>query len=114
MSSVDCLFCRVVTGEIPSIRVAESDLSLAFRDTNPAAPQHVLVIPKAHVADSLADLEDDGVLIDLVRLVRDVARSEGLDAGWRLVSNVGDDGGQTIHHLHLHVLGGRRMSWPPG
>jgi histidine triad (HIT) family protein len=114
MSSVACLFCRIVSGEIPSSRVAESGLSLAFRDINPAAPQHVLVIPKAHVADSLAQLEDNEVLNDMMKMVQDVARTEGLEAGWRLVANVGPDGGQTVSHLHFHLLGGRKMSWPPG
>jgi histidine triad (HIT) family protein len=114
MSSVDCLFCRVASGETPSSRVAESELCLAFRDINPAAPLHVLVIPKGHVADSLAQLEDNEVLTDMMRLVREVARNEELEAGWRLVTNVGADGGQTIPHLHFHLLGGRRMSWPPG
>lgn len=114
MTSVDCLFCRIASGKIPSSRVAESEFCLAFRDINPAAPQHVLVIPKGHVADSLAQLEDNEVLTDMMKLIRQVAKVEGLEAGWRLVTNVGDDGGQTIHHLHFHLLGGRRMSWPPG
>ncbi|MEX0946963.1 MAG: histidine triad nucleotide-binding protein [Acidimicrobiia bacterium] len=114
MSSVDCLFCRIVSGEIPSSRVAESSLSMAFRDINPAAPRHVLVIPKAHVADSLAELDDNEVLTDMMGMVQDVAQSEGLEPGWRLVANVGPDGGQTVPHLHFHLLGGRKMSWPPG
>ena len=114
MTQADCLFCRIVTGEIPSNRVAETEISLAFRDINPVAPQHVLVIPKRHVADSLADLDDPWVLADLVQLAREVAHGDEFAGGWRLVTNIGADGGQTVPHLHLHLLGGRKMKWPPG
>lgn len=114
MTQADCLFCRIVAGEIPSNRVAETEISLAFRDINPVAPQHVLVIPKPHVADSLADLDDPWVLADLVQLAREVAKGDEFAGGWRLVTNIGTDGGQTVPHLHLHLLGGRKMKWPPG
>ena len=111
----DCLFCRIAAGEIPSTRLHEDDLVFAIRDINPQAPTHVLVIPVAHVA-SAADLSDaDGPLLGrLFAVAADIARTEGLDGGWRLVTNVGADGGQSVDHLHLHLLGGRRMTWPPG
>ena len=111
----DCLFCRIVAGEIPATKVHEDDLVIAIRDINPQAPTHVLVIPVAHVA-SAADLtEADGPLLGrLFAVAADLARREGLDGGWRLVSNVGADGGQSVDHLHVHLLGGRPMTWPPG
>jgi histidine triad (HIT) family protein len=113
--SADCLFCRIVAGEIPSTRVHDDDLVLAIRDISPQAPTHVLVMPRQHVA-SVADLtEEDGPLLSrLVSVASRIAREEGLDGGWRLVANVGADGGQTVDHLHLHLLGGRQMHWPPG
>jgi histidine triad (HIT) family protein len=114
MTQADCLFCRIVSGEVPSDRVAETEISLAFRDINPVAPQHVLVVPKRHVADSLADLDDPVILADMTQLVREIARGDELAGGWRLVTNIGADGGQTVPHLHLHLLGGRKMKWPPG
>jgi histidine triad (HIT) family protein len=116
----DCLFCRVVAGEIPSSKVIETDDVLAFRDINPGAPQHVLVIPKQHVADSIADLRvgDErmaGIWGALLTVVQQVADSSPEFAdGWRLVTNVGENGGQSVFHLHLHVLAGRRLAWPPG
>ncbi len=111
----DCLFCRIVAGDIPSTRLHEDDLVIAIRDINPQAPTHVLVLPAAHVA-SAADLTDaDGPLLGrLFAVAAELATREGLDGGWRLVSNVGDDGGQTVDHLHVHLLGGRSMTWPPG
>ena len=113
--SDDCLFCRIVAGEIPSARLHGDDLVIAIRDINPQAPTHVLVLPTAHIA-SAADLtEEDGPLLGrLFAVAADLARREGLDGGWRLVTNVGDDGGQTVDHLHVHLLGGRPMTWPPG
>lgn len=116
MSDDTCLFCRVVRGEIPADVVHETASVLAFRDIDPKAPTHVLVIPKKHVA-SIADAGDgDASLLGEVMLaVRDVARAEGLsEDGFRAVANTGDDGGQAVHHLHVHVLGGRRLDWPPG
>lgn len=111
----DCLFCRIAAGEIPSTKLHDDALVFAIRDINPRAPTHVLVIPVAHVA-SAADLTDaDAPLLGrLFAVAADIARSEGLEGGWRLVSNVGPDGGQSVDHLHLHLLGGRRMTWPPG
>lgn len=112
----DCLFCRIASGEIPSARVAESERVLAFRDIAPQAPTHVLLIPKAHVAASAADVgAPHGALLgELFALAAKVADDEGLAQGWRLVTNVGPHAGQTVHHLHMHLLGGRPMHWPPG
>jgi histidine triad (HIT) family protein len=111
----DCLFCRIVAGEIPSTRVHEDGTVVAIRDINPQAPTHILLMPVAHVA-SAADLTNaDGPLLGrLFGVAADLARAEGLDGGWRLVSNVGPDAGQSVDHLHVHLLGGRRMTWPPG
>ena len=111
----DCLFCRIVAGEVPATRLHEDDLVIAIRDINPQAPTHVLVLPVAHIA-SAADLtDDDGPLLGrLFAVAARLARDEGLVGGWRLVTNVGPDGGQSVDHLHLHLLGGRRMTWPPG
>ena len=111
----DCLFCRIVGGTIPADRVHEDDAVLAFRDINPQAPTHVLVIPKRHIA-SAADLgtADAELLGRLWETVARIARSEGLDKGWRVVTNVGRDAGQSVEHLHLHLLGGRALKWPPG
>ena len=113
--SADCLFCRIAAGEIPATRVHEDDLVVAIRDINPQAPVHLLLMPIAHVA-SVADLtEADAPLLGRLFVVAaELAGREGLDAGWRLVANVGPDGGQTVDHLHLHLLGGRQMTWPPG
>jgi len=112
---MDCLFCRIVAEEIPAKVVHESDAVLAFRDVNPQAPTHILLIPKEHVV-SAADVEEehDEVLGELIRTAAHLARAEGLSKGWRLVTNVGPDAGQSVHHLHLHLLGGRQMGWPPG
>jgi histidine triad (HIT) family protein len=110
----DCLFCRIVTGEIPATRVAETESAIAIRDIDPKAPTHVLVIPRTHVS-SLAEASDSSMLGDLLSLAADVASSEGIvDDGYRVVVNVGRDGGQSVDHLHLHVLGGRQLTWPPG
>ncbi|HEX2295129.1 MAG TPA: histidine triad nucleotide-binding protein [Actinomycetota bacterium] len=110
-----CLFCKIAAGEIPSETVFKSDDVVAFRDINPAAPTHLLVIPVRHVA-SAAELGDaDGPLLGAVfRTIASLAESEGLGDGWRVVTNVGGDAGQTVHHLHFHLLGGRTLSWPPG
>jgi histidine triad (HIT) family protein len=110
----DCLFCRIVAGEIPADVVARTDSALAFRDLNPQAPTHALVVPLSHHADAaaLADGEPETVA-ELVRVARDVARADGLD-DYRLVFNTGADAGQTVFHTHVHVLGGRAMTWPPG
>ena len=104
----DCVFCQIVEGRIPADVVAETSAVLAFRDINPAAPTHVLLVPKQHVADSAADLGEShaAVLSDLFATAAEVAASEGLEEGWRVVTNVGAAAGQTVFHLHLHLLGG--------
>lgn len=109
-----CIFCRIVGGTIPATLVASNEHGVAFRDLNPQAPSHLLVIPRRHVA-SLAEATDGAELGSLMLLAAEVARSDGLaETGYRVVANTGNDGGQTVHHLHLHVLGGRTMHWPPG
>ena len=110
----DCLFCRIVRKEIPAKLVAEDDYSLAFRDVNPQAPVHVLVIPKEHVA-SLDQATDPELLGRLSLMAAEIARQEGITAGgYRTVMNTNRDAGQTVFHVHLHLLGGRSMHWPPG
>ena len=110
----DCLFCRIVAGEIPADVVHDSPRFLGFRDIDPKAPTHMLVIPKGHVA-SLNEAEDEALVGGLLQVAREVAAAEGISAsGYRVVLNTNADGGQTVFHLHAHVLGGRAMGWPPG
>lgn len=110
----DCLFCRIAQGEIPAAIVAQNDDALAFRDIDPRAPVHVLVIPRRHVA-SLNDADDPRLLGSVLMLAAQVAREEGVaESGYRVVINTGERAGQSVHHLHVHVLGGRDMAWPPG
>ena len=112
----DCLFCRIVAGTVPADKVHEDELVVAFRDIAPRAPTHILVIPRDHIA-SAADLTDtDGPMLGrLFATAAELARNEGIaDAGYRLVSNVGRWGGQSVDHLHIHLLGGRSFDWPPG
>jgi histidine triad (HIT) family protein len=110
----DCLFCRIVAGDIPADVVASTDHAVAFRDVNPQAPLHVLVVPRTHASDAgaLGDLEP-GTVAGLVSLARQVATDEGHES-YRLVFNTGADAGQTVFHAHLHVLAGRPLTWPPG
>jgi histidine triad (HIT) family protein len=109
-----CLFCRIVAGEIPADVVAETETAFAFRDLNPQAPVHVLVVPRTHVANAaeLADREPETVA-ELVRVARQVVADAGHDS-YRLVLNTGEEAGQSVFHAHLHVLAGRVQSWPPG
>lgn len=112
--SDDCLFCRIVRREIPAAIVREDEHLLAFRDIDPKAPTHVLVVPKTHVA-SLEEATDAAMIGRLLLAARDIARTEGIaTAGYRAVINTGAEAGQTVHHLHVHLLGGRPMKWPPG
>jgi histidine triad (HIT) family protein len=115
MASEDCLFCKVAAGDVDADVVHETATTLAFRDIEPQAPTHVLVIPRLHVPDaaSLAATEPT-VLVDLVQAAAVVAEREGLDDGYRMVLNTGRQAHQTVFHVHLHVLGGRSMGWPPG
>ena len=111
----DCLFCRIVAGEIPSDIVHTDDDVIAFRDIAPRAPTHVLVIPRRHIPDVHALTDADGdLLAKLFGVVRSVADAAGLEGGYRVVTNVGPESGQSVFHLHLHLLGGRQMAWPPG
>lgn len=110
-----CLFCRIVAGEIPADVVLETERALAFRDIGAQAPTHVLVVPRDHHADVGAAVDTDPALMgEVMAAAVAVARQEGLTGGYRLVANTGDDAGQTVHHLHVHVLGGRALGWPPG
>lgn len=105
----DCVFCKIVNGEIPSNKVYEDDTVLAFHDIQPIAPIHILVIPKQHV-NSLMELENSELLNHLIDVVKQIAREQGLDEkGFRLVTNIGEDGGQAVKHLHFHILGGTKL-----
>jgi histidine triad (HIT) family protein len=111
----DCLFCAIAAGDIPSDRVLETDSVVAFRDVNPQAPVHVLVVPRRHVEHLQALDARDALLGDLIEAAQRVAEQDGLvDTGYRVVANVGQHAGMSVPHLHLHVMGGRPMSWPPG
>lgn len=111
-----CLFCRVLARELPSQEVASSENTFAFRDINPGAPTHVLVIPRRHIENADELTPDDGpVLAEMFTTAQRIARAEGIaEGGYRLVFNVGEDTGNSVPHLHLHVMGGRPMRWPPG
>jgi histidine triad (HIT) family protein len=114
--TTDCLFCRIVAGDIPATVVHETESTLAFRDINPQAPTHILVIPKAHHADAAAVATADPQLAaDLLRVAGLIADAEGIsESGYRAVFNTGAGAGQTVFHVHLHLLGGRGLTWPPG
>jgi histidine triad (HIT) family protein len=115
VSDPDCLFCRIVSKDVPAQVVLDRDDVLAFRDVNPQAPTHVLVIPKQHLASLEALTEGhEQLLAGLVAAANEVAREDGVAGGWRLVTNIGRAAGQSVDHLHLHVLGGRGFTWPPG
>lgn len=116
MNTTECLFCRIVAGEVPSARLHDDDLVIAIRDIAPRAPTHILLIPKRHIPSAADVVESDGrVLGRIFSVGADLARSLGIaDAGYRLVSNVGRWGGQTVDHLHVHLMGGRAFTWPPG
>ena len=108
---MNCLFCKIIAGDIPSTKVYEDEKILAFRDINPQAPTHILVIPKAHIA-SVAEItaENAAVVAHIFTVIPQIAAAEGLANGYRVVSNCGDDAGQTVHHLHFHILGGKALS----
>ncbi len=111
----DCIFCRIAAGEIPSNRLYEDDQLLAFYDLDPQAPTHFLVIPKAHIA-SAAEItpQNSAVVAHIYEVIARLAAELGLEQGFRVVANCGPQGGQTVPHLHFHVLAGRDMTWPPG
>lgn len=110
------MFCKIVAEEIPADIVHESDYIVAFRDVNPQAPTHILLIPKDHIPSVAEITEDHGdLLVELIQAATHLAEAEKIDhSGWRLVTNVGPDAGQSVPHLHFHLLGGRGMGWPPG
>lgn len=112
----ECLFCKIAAKEIPADIVHLSDRVMAFRDINPKAPTHILLIPRNHVESVAQVTEDHGKLLaELMLAATHLAKAEGVDgSGWRVVTNVGPDAGQSVQHLHFHLLGGRAMSWPPG
>ncbi len=114
-SSDSCIFCRIARGDIPATVVHDEADLVAFEDLNPQAPHHTLLIPRRHIA-SVDDLDDGDrdLMGRLILAARDLARKKGLEGGYRVVTNVGPDGGQSVSHLHVHLLGGRAMSWPPG
>ncbi|MBS7530102.1 histidine triad nucleotide-binding protein [Hazenella sp. IB182353] len=112
----DCIFCHIVSGNIPSNKVYEDDDILAFHDLHPAAPTHVLIIPKKHIA-SLSEfpVEEEALAGKLLLRIQQIAKELGLqEEGYRVVNNMGELGGQTVHHIHFHLLGGRSLMWPPG
>jgi histidine triad (HIT) family protein len=116
MSEENCLFCRILAGDIPADIVYESDTAIAFRDINPQAPTHVLIIPRKHIA-TINDIENDDQAIvgSLYSAAREIAAAQGIaDVGYRAVMNCNEAAGQTVFHIHLHLLGGRALTWPPG
>ena len=107
----DCLFCKIIAGDIPSTKVYEDELVYAFRDIAPQAPTHILVIPKAHLASvNEVNAENSGVVAHIFEVIPQIAAAEGLTGGYRVVSNCGSDAGQTVHHLHFHILGGHELA----
>lgn len=112
---MDCIFCKIAAGEIPSKKAYEDDKVLAFYDLDPQAPVHILIIPKAHISSAL-DItpENSGIVAYIYEIAAKLAKELKLEKGFRIVNNCGEDGGQTVQHLHFHLLGGRSMKWPPG
>jgi histidine triad (HIT) family protein len=112
---MSCLFCKIVEGAIPSTPIFEDALGYAFADINPQAPVHVLIVPREHIPSTIdTDQSKKALLGHLLWAAAEIAREKGLENGYRIVVNTGEDGGQTVDHLHLHLLGGRQMHWPPG
>jgi|SRR3712207_1711432 len=112
----NCIFCKIISGEIPSQKVYEDDLVISFKDINPEAPTHILIIPKKHIS-SLNDVteEDCNIISNIFMVAKKLVKELGIDKeGYRIVSNCGKQGGQTVEHIHFHVLGGRSLNWPPG
>lgn len=112
---MDCLFCKIIAGEIPSAKVYEDDTVFAFRDIEPQAPVHVLIVPKEHIASAKEINEtNSAVVAHIFEVAAKIAKDEGLDDGFRIVNNCGDCAGQTVKHLHFHLMGGREFTWPAG
>ena len=113
--AMSCIFCKIIEGTIPSKAVYQDEVAYAFTDLNPQAPTHLLIVPREHIASlNDAGLEQRELLGHLMWVAADIAEKRGLGKGYRVVVNTGEDGGQTVEHLHLHLLGGRSMIWPPG
>lgn len=112
---MDCLFCKIINGDIPCSKVYEDETVLAFRDIEPQAPTHILIIPKEHIK-SAAEItcENSAVIAHIFEVAAKIAKDEGLDEGFRIVNNCGDNAGQTVKHLHFHLMGGREFTWPAG
>jgi histidine triad (HIT) family protein len=112
----DCIFCKIIDGKIPCTKVYEDDLILCFNDINPEAPKHVIIIPKKHINNANELKEDDKLLIGHIFLkAKEICKELGIDeSGYRIVNNCGVSGGQTVQHIHFHLLGGRSLTWPPG
>ncbi len=112
---MDCIFCKIANGEIPSKKAYEDDQILAFYDLDPQAPVHILLIPKNHISSANELTEENSKVVSHIFVVAaKLAKELGLEKGYRIVNNCGEDGGQTVQHLHFHLLGGRSMKWPPG
>lgn len=112
---MDCLFCKIINGEIPSNKVYEDDQVFAFRDIDPQAPTHILIIPKQHIKSAAEiDESNSAVVAHIFEVAAKIAKQEGLDDGFRIVNNCGDIAGQTVKHLHFHLMGGREFGWPAG
>jgi len=113
---MDCLFCKIINGEIPSTKVYEDDMCLAFLDISPQAPKHAVVVPKCHISGTNEiNSENSKYIAHIFECMPEIAKKLGIDEkGYRVVNNCGEDGGQTVGHLHFHVLGGRMLGWPPG
>ena len=113
---MDCLFCKIINGDIPSTKVYEDDTVLAFRDIEPQAPVHVIIIPKAHITSANdINAENSGVIAHIFEVIPQIAKQEGIDKdGYRVVNNCGQNGGQTVGHIHFHLTGGRQFGWPAG
>ncbi|NMM61948.1 histidine triad nucleotide-binding protein [Clostridium sp. P21] len=112
----ECIFCKIIKGEIPCEKVYEDDIVLSFKDISPGAPAHILIIPKKHIS-SLNELtdEDSKIIGHVFVILKEIVKKLGIDkTGYRIVSNCGEDGGQSVSHIHFHVLGGRKLQWPPG
>lgn len=113
----NCIFCKIIEGEIPSTLVYENEHVIAFEDINPEAPTHLLIVPKKHIPTTMDVMEEDGKIImpEIFAAIRHLARQFDLaEEGFRIVNNCGSNGGQTVNHLHFHLLGGRQLQWPPG
>lgn len=112
---MDCIFCKIVNGEIPSNKAYEDDRLLAFHDIEPQAPTHILIIPKEHIeSTSEITAENSGIVAHIFEVAANLAKEQKLDSGYRIVTNIGEDGGQSVKHLHFHLLAGRKLAWPPG